>query len=398
MSAETDKQAAERKQRDLKIVTDRIEAAAAKAESDLATALAPVSLATPAGPNLREDEAFAAVVRSSAGKPETQWSKAEEPNWSEVGNGCAKLLAKTKDLELGVILSFARLRVHGFAGLAAGLAVVGGLVDQFWDGLTPPLDPEDGDAAERLNYLGEMSARIGARGDRFGFVRQVMVTPLVDLPGLGKHAQRDVEAARNAAAAAAAEGKPAPTPAPVDIRIIDASLKDAPPVWLEHQRDAAAAAAAATLNIERAVAERSAGKFAVDLGVLRAALESVHATVAPFCPGPAPDPADADDKADEEAKRDAPGDKAKKPGPSVPGEIRSPADVTAALDRICRYYAEQEPSSPVPLLLLRAKRLVSKSFAEVVGDLSPDALATLSVLSGTDLNAELAAASSQKAD
>jgi type VI secretion system protein ImpA len=47
-------------------------------------------------------------------------------------------------------------------------------------------------------------------------------------------------------------------------------------------------------------------------------------------------------------------------------------DVMRSLDRICHYYARHEPSSPVPLLLQRAKRLVTMGFDEIVQDLAPD--------------------------
>jgi type VI secretion system protein ImpA len=72
----------------------------------------------------------------------------------------------------------------------------------------------------------------------------------------------------------------------------------------------------------------------------------------------------------------------------VAGVIATRQDVVTAIDRICEFFERNEPSSPIPLLLLRARRLVSKSFAEVMRDLSPDALGTLSVISGTDLAAE----------
>jgi type VI secretion system protein ImpA len=48
--------------------------------------------------------------------------------------------------------------------------------------------------------------------------------------------------------------------------------------------------------------------------------------------------------------------------------------VIRALDKICDYYKRYEPSSPVPLFLNRAKRLASKSFLEILRDLTPDAL------------------------
>jgi type VI secretion system protein ImpA len=57
----------------------------------------------------------------------------------------------------------------------------------------------------------------------------------------------------------------------------------------------------------------------------------------------------------------------------VSGEIRSAEDVVSALEKICQYYERHEPSSPVPLLLRRAQRLVSKSFLEIIRDLSPEA-------------------------
>jgi type VI secretion system protein ImpA len=66
------------------------------------------------------------------------------------------------------------------------------------------------------------------------------------------------------------------------------------------------------------------------------------------------------------------------------GEIQSREDVVKALEKICQYYARNEPSSPLPLLLTRAKRLASKSFLEIVQDLTPDALAQIQALAGSD--------------
>jgi type VI secretion system protein ImpA len=42
------------------------------------------------------------------------------------------------------------------------------------------------------------------------------------------------------------------------------------------------------------------------------------------------------------------------------------------IDKICDYFERHEPSSPVPLLLNRAKRLISKDFLEILRDLTPD--------------------------
>ena len=49
---------------------------------------------------------------------------------------------------------------------------------------------------------------------------------------------------------------------------------------------------------------------------------------------------------------------------------------------ICDYYRTNEPSSPVPLILQRAQRLVAKDFMEILTELTPDALSQLQVITG----------------
>ena len=53
-----------------------------------------------------------------------------------------------------------------------------------------------------------------------------------------------------------------------------------------------------------------------------------------------------------------------------------------ALDSVCEFYERNEPSSPLPLLIRRAKRLASKSFLEILRDLAPDAVTEDEALGG----------------
>lgn len=57
------------------------------------------------------------------------------------------------------------------------------------------------------------------------------------------------------------------------------------------------------------------------------------------------------------------------------GAIGSRHDAIAALDAVADFFRRHEPSSPVPLFVERAKRLVSKDFLEVLEDIAPDGLA-----------------------
>lgn len=50
---------------------------------------------------------------------------------------------------------------------------------------------------------------------------------------------------------------------------------------------------------------------------------------------------------------------------------RTRADVLAAIDAICRYYAEAEPTSPVPLMLKRIRSWVNKDFMELIREIAP---------------------------
>jgi type VI secretion system protein ImpA len=61
-------------------------------------------------------------------------------------------------------------------------------------------------------------------------------------------------------------------------------------------------------------------------------------------------------------------------GAGAVGSVRSRQDAIRALDAVAEFFRRSEPSSPVPLLVDRAKRLVSKDFLEVLADLAPGGL------------------------
>jgi type VI secretion system protein ImpA len=67
---------------------------------------------------------------------------------------------------------------------------------------------------------------------------------------------------------------------------------------------------------------------------------------------------------------------------SGPLQIRTRSDVQRTLDLLCTYYERNEPSSPVPILLKRARRLCTMSFSEIVRELTPAGTAELEVIRG----------------
>ena len=54
------------------------------------------------------------------------------------------------------------------------------------------------------------------------------------------------------------------------------------------------------------------------------------------------------------------------------------------LDAVCIYYAQREPSSPVPILLNRAKRLVNMNFLDIIRDMTPSGVTEAQMYAGQD--------------
>jgi type VI secretion system protein ImpA len=112
------------------------------------------------------------------------------------------------------------------------------------------------------------------------------------------------------------------------------------------------------------------------LSQLSALIDEAAATLRELQPAGAGEPPAAADSGNPDAAAGtpgAPGAPAAAPA-ALQGEVSSRADVIKVIDKVCAYYERHEPSSPVPLLLNRARRLVDKSFMEILQDLAPEGL------------------------
>jgi type VI secretion system protein ImpA len=340
--------------------------------------LAPISADAPCGPDLEYDPAFLELDRLSQGKPEQQMGDtivpAEEPDWKEVGNRALALLTKTKDIRIAIRLARALLNTEGLAGLADGLAVMRGLTETFWDGFYPILDPDDGnDPTFRVNIL--MGLCDGAM-----FIDRVRVVPLVSSRAFGRFSLRDM-------AIASGEIPPPAGVEPPKANAIDGAFTECPVPALQATADALRTSLASLAAIEAFVAEKvgasNGTNFAKLADVLRAAEKILAANLAKR--GVAIEGSADGGGAEGGSGNGAGGGQSR--GPSMSGEINSREDVLRVLDKIVSYYERAEPSSPIPLLIKRSKRLVSASFMDIVRDLASDGLSQVENLRGKDENA-----------
>ncbi|MCX6632752.1 MAG: type VI secretion system ImpA family N-terminal domain-containing protein, partial [Candidatus Solibacter sp.] len=97
--------------------------------------LAPLPGNSPAGEDLRWDEAFTLIKEARrTDDPGDLWpgSKQKVADWQEVRRLCTEALAtRSKDLQLAAWLAEALVHDRGFEGMASGLGLIYALMDRY---------------------------------------------------------------------------------------------------------------------------------------------------------------------------------------------------------------------------------------------------------------------------
>lgn len=334
---------------------------------DIESLLGPVSEDQPCGEDLEYDPAFVELETATRGTPEQQMGDtvvlAEEPDWKKVRAQSLELIERTKDLRIAVYLTRALAHVDGLVGLSDGLTLVRQLVEQQWDNVHPVLDPEDNnDPTLRVNTLESLS-------DDETIVPDIRRVPLVSVQALGSFSLRDIAIAGGVLEPTEEEeAGTLPDMALIDGAFIECDLEE-----LQASADAVSGAIEQALAIESVVTGFVGATEGPNLGELQAVLIEIQPVLAErlAARGVAVEGFESAGAAGGE-------------GQAVSGDITSNADVNRMLDKICDYFKKNEPSSPVPLLLQRAKRLVAKDFMEILHDLTPDGVSQAQMITGAE--------------
>jgi type VI secretion system protein ImpA len=271
---------------------------------------------------------------------------------------------------MAAVWTKAQLRLSGLAGYSAGLQLVLELLERYWDAAHPVLDPSDGDATMRLNALRELC-------DRQSVLLPLRSLPLLSVPPLGSFSFKDISAAQS--------GSPDASNSK-----LEAALGNCETSHLQQLTAALQQCLDDLRSIERRVTEKLASQT-VRFDELTALLEQMHQLLAARLTARAASASEPEGPVTEADRgvdmsldgltlQSTPANTAgKSPGPL---QIRSRGDVQRTLDLLCAYYERSEPSSPVPILLKRARRLCTMSFSEIVRDLTPAGTAELEVIRG----------------
>jgi type VI secretion system protein ImpA len=210
----------------------------------------------------------------------------------------------------------------------------------------------DEDALFRQNALNCFS-------DPVAVIDALRRSPLVSHRQHGRFSIRDLDLL-------AGDIQPGPKENKPDAAQVDAAFKDTALDNLKSLQGSIDSALTAIRSIDTAMREANGGDFAPNYDALSTQFKKM-ATVLRAQIAARPDAAPEAAAAGEAAVQQG-------GGVMAVGAIRSREDALRALDAASEFFKRNEPSSPIPLLVERAKRLVSKSFLEVLAEVAPDAL------------------------
>jgi len=298
-----------------------------------------------------------ALIDQAQGTPEQTMGDsiiaAVDPDWKALRKTAFKMLERSRDVRLSVLLTRVLPHTDGFAGLDQGVSLTNELLQRYWEQVHPQED--DGEFICRLNALREMN-------EFTVLLNTVRLLPLTQ-SRMGRFGWRDIELA---------EGKvqaPSDDTDVVKMSQISAAFQDTEIDFLQKNVKSIEHALAQVQSISDMTSQHLGASQGVNLSGLVKLLSSVLKFLEPYAQ--VEDPPEVDENDVDVVVSDPTG--GEKTMVAIKG-ISGREDVVKSLEAICDYFAKYEPSSPVPLLLVRAAKMVNMDFKELLNELAPDGL------------------------
>ncbi len=374
---------------------------------DLEPFLVPVGSDNASGSELRNDPRFHAIERLMEPAARTfrlenvksGGSGAVAIDWSDILAQSAELAAAGRDVRLLVVVARALANAEGIAGLEQGFGLLTTTVEQYWETVHPALreSPSPREAAtRRINSLYqlensdngllcdmEFTTVLAPRGigpvtfADLGAAALTRSQAQAELPsGLGDKEMAEILSRHDArvnrvAAACRAQAIERPEEMAALVQSIEA---------------ARGALAALETGLSARVGENGVGIKFKDLDkVLTRALAPLQAAQATATPGtPA---TEGTVMADPVSAVSASATNGAHPPPAaggIPGAVNSRRDVERCLDMIIDFYERTEPSSPIPHLARRMRKMVPMNFLQLMEEIAPSGMKEFKNVAGVD--------------
>lgn len=319
--------------------------------------LAPISPEEPCGQNLEDTALLNSFDGYGLYGRSSPWSLDDDlrttlkdrsevpPDWGEIKEKSLAALRQSKDLRLLAPLAAALLQTDGLPAFLAALRVASGWLETYWDQTYPRLD---GDGLIRRSAL-------NCFADPIAVVDRLRRVPLVTSRQHGMFSLRDFDLATGQISAAAKS--------PPDEIQISAAFAEQPLEELTGLVEAVSGAEAGLRAVDERMRAELGPDAAPEFDPLFSQLGKIERILrAQLAARPEMRSADGTGIPSEGGRA----------GVAFSGSIASREEAVRALEAVSAYFRLHEPSSPVPLLCDRAKRLVSKGFLDLLADLAPD--------------------------
>lgn len=312
--------------------------------------LRPITADLPCGENLEDTALLASFDAFRVFGRQTPYET--PPEWDAIRDAAIEALARSKDLRLLAHLGAAVLRTDGLRAFGETVMAAAGWLETYWDGTYPLVD---GDAMLRRNAL-------NCFADTHAVVNGLRRAPLVSSRAHGVVTLRDLDVAAGTTPAGDRDQV-------LDEAQVNAAFAELASEALHQLHQSVTGAIAAVKRIDAAMSAAGGVEATPELGPLATLLARIERTLRAQA-ALRPDAAEPSGDAAAPAARPGAGGTAVQ----TVGAIASRQDAIRALDAVAAFFRQHEPSSPVPLFVERAKRLVSKDFLEVLADIAPDAM------------------------
>ncbi|HEV7137952.1 MAG TPA: type VI secretion system protein TssA [Steroidobacteraceae bacterium] len=286
------------------------------------------------------------------------WPKDKQPDWREIRDRSLEVLAQSRDLRVLAHLAAAALHTEGLGAFGQTLATAKAWLSTWWDQAYPRIDE---DAILRRNALNCLA-------DRVAVADGLRRAPLLVHRQLGTYSIRDIEIAQG-------HLTPAPDEPPRDASQLAALLAAIETDSLQVIAGQVTAAIESFRAIEATMRDHGGSEAVPDfsgplqlLSRTKILLDGQLATRVPA------------DLADAAAGASADGGRAAVA--RAAGAIGTRDEALRTLDAVAAFFRKTEPSSPIPLFIERAKRLVGKDFLAVLEDVIPDSVAQAKSVGG----------------
>lgn len=318
----------------------------------------------PTGSNLEYDARFLALeemLRPAATRMVNPGDEDEgdDVDWDAATSLAYELAAETRDIRVSVRLTRALVRTNGLEGLSSGLSLTADLLENHWEHVHPQPDAEDNmDLMARFNALGDLVDPEMLRALELAAIahddhsREQASLRDIDVV-IGKYPsasedERSIAAGRLGAVFSAVNVVTGLS----QVETAQTHLQRITEIWQSGVEAIAQARAADDLTFE----SMPPPEFDNLTSMLKDMARHIKSRL--------PSEVESGD-----------GETGTSVASSGAGPIKSRADADRAISTVIEWYRRNEPSSPVPILLERARSMISKSFLEIVEELGDTGLA-----------------------